>query len=110
MQPPGVYAPAPELVTTGPQVDLTIECLVQLGLANSPAVAQAAARVNALRGRWVQVGLPPNPTVGYLGAELGNDAVVDKTGDLQAKSFLQAESCNSIEPLWPGEFSARSSN
>ena len=36
-------------------------------------LAQAAARVEALRGEWVQSGLYPNPRVGYQGLEIGDD-------------------------------------
>ena len=47
-----------------PTGGLTLEVLEQMALGNSPSIPQAAARVRALRGKWVQVGLPPNPTAG----------------------------------------------
>lgn len=38
----------------------------------NPSLAQAAARVQAARGQYVQVGLYPNPVIGYDGSEIGN--------------------------------------
>ncbi len=38
--------------------------LEQLALEHNPTLAQAAAQVEAARGRAVQAGLYPNPTVG----------------------------------------------
>ncbi len=50
---------------------LSLSDLQRLALANSPAVRQAAADVEAARGAAVQAGLPPNPTFGYAGDTLG---------------------------------------
>lgn len=88
MQPPSVASPGLEVLPPATPVDLTIEDLIQMGLGNSPAVAQAAARVDALRGRWVQAGLPPNPTVGYVGSELGNDARGGQNGGFAGQDFI----------------------
>lgn len=42
-----------------------------LALANNPSLAESVARVNALRGKWEQVGLAPNPYAGYSDQQLG---------------------------------------
>ena len=42
-----------------------------LALANNPSLAESVARMNALRGKWEQVGLAPNPFVGYSDQQLG---------------------------------------
>ena len=55
---------------------LTIETLEQLALANNPVVGQAAARVRALQDKSWQVGLKPNPTIGYVAGEMGNNSTV----------------------------------
>ena len=47
--------------------------LERIALTNNPTMGQAAARVEATRGHWVQVGLYPNPTIGYEGTEIGNN-------------------------------------
>ena len=67
VQPPSLIepiTPTPEELPR--QGVLTVESLETMALASNPAIAQATARVRALRGKWVQVGLPPNPNVGYV--------------------------------------------
>src|SRR5436309_3165770 len=44
---------------------LTLADLQKLAVANSPLIKQAAARVEEARGNAIQVGLPPNPTIGF---------------------------------------------
>jgi cobalt-zinc-cadmium efflux system outer membrane protein len=68
-------------------VELSLEQLEQLAFASNPAIAQAAARVAALRGRWVQVGLPPNPTAGYLGTEIANEGRAGQQGGFVGQEF-----------------------
>jgi cobalt-zinc-cadmium efflux system outer membrane protein len=50
---------------------VTLDELQSIALANNPTLAQAAARVDAARGRWVQAGLYPNPMIGYMAEEIG---------------------------------------
>jgi outer membrane protein, heavy metal efflux system len=69
---------------------LTIESLEQMALANSPAIAQSAARVRALRGKWVQVGLSPNPTAGYVAGEIGNEGEAGQQGGFAGQNFITA--------------------
>lgn len=75
---------------------LTLESLETIALANNPAIARAAAQVDALRGKWVQVGLPPNPTVGYVGSEIGNDGAAGQQGGFVGQEFVTANklACN----------------
>lgn len=44
---------------------LTLDVLQQLAADNSPVLRQAAADVEAARGRMIQAGLYPNPRLGY---------------------------------------------
>jgi outer membrane protein, heavy metal efflux system len=67
---------------------LSADELVQLALSSNPAIAQTEARVAALRGRWVQVGLPPNPTAGYMGSEIGNDDQAGQQGGFIGQEFI----------------------
>jgi cobalt-zinc-cadmium efflux system outer membrane protein len=62
---------------TGP---LTLPDLESMALDGNPALAQAAAKVEAARGAWVQAGLPPNPTGGYLASEVGNEGHAGQQG------------------------------
>jgi cobalt-zinc-cadmium efflux system outer membrane protein len=64
-------APAPTSVAVPAGVPLTLEGLEQLALANNPTLAQAGANAEDARGRAVQSGLYPNPTVGYVGEQMG---------------------------------------
>src|SRR5438874_4985011 len=50
---------------------LTLADLEQAAVNANPTLAQAAAQVEAARGRTLQSGLYPNPTVGYQGDEIG---------------------------------------
>jgi cobalt-zinc-cadmium efflux system outer membrane protein len=59
-----------------------------MALANNPAVAQAAARVQALRGSWVQAGLPPNPMVGYMADEIGDAGTAGMQGGYVSQQFI----------------------
>lgn len=69
---------------------LTLEELEQLALANNPVVGQAAAQVRALRGKCLQVGLKPNPTVGYLAGEIGDDGEVGQQGGFVGQEYVTA--------------------
>ncbi len=69
---------------------LTLDTLEQMALADSPAIAQAAARIRALQGKCLQVGLPPNPTVGYLGSEIGNEGAAGQQGGFVGQEFVTA--------------------
>lgn len=55
------------------ELPCSLERFEDLALSNNPAIAEAQARVAALRGKWVQVGLCPNPTAGYAASEVGNE-------------------------------------
>ncbi|MEX0937951.1 MAG: TolC family protein [Pirellulales bacterium] len=60
--PPAAAAAAPPL---------SLEELQAWAVGNNPALAVAAARVQAARGNWIQAGLPPNPVLSYQGNEIG---------------------------------------
>ncbi|QDV79105.1 TolC family protein [Botrimarina mediterranea] len=69
---------------------LAIEAAIAMALASSPAVRQAEARVQALQGKWVQVGLPPNPTAGYLASEVGAEGSAGQQGGYAGQTFITA--------------------
>ena len=74
-----------------PTNGLTLEVLEQVAFAENPAIAQAAARIRALRGKCVQVGLPPNPTVGYVASEVGDDGAAGQQGGFIGQEFITAK-------------------
>jgi cobalt-zinc-cadmium efflux system outer membrane protein len=59
---------------------LTIADLEEMALCHNPTMAQAARYVAALEGKHVQSGLHPNPTVGYLGEEMGDEGSAGQQG------------------------------
>lgn len=67
---------------------LTVETLEQMALASNPAIGQASARVRSLRGKYVQVGLPPNPSFGYAAAEVGDSGKAGQQGGFAGQDFI----------------------
>ncbi len=69
-QPP---PPQPARPTTPPAAPpaLGLADLERMSLEQNPALAQAGLDVEAARGRAVQAGLYPSPTVGVIGEEIG---------------------------------------
>ncbi len=84
--------PAPESVPVGrpqPQVGLDLGQLEQMALAGNPSLARAASLAAAARGNWVQVGLPPNPNVGYEGQQLGSGGLAEQHGVLFKQEIVR---------------------
>ena len=59
---------------------LTLSDLEQMAMSANPSVARAAAQVQAASGNYTQVGLPPNPTVGYSGQQIGSRGLAEQDG------------------------------
>lgn len=64
--------------------------LEEMALRCNPTVAQAAHRVEAARGRCVQVGLYPNPVAGYIGSEIGNEGQGGQQGSFVGQEIVTA--------------------
>jgi cobalt-zinc-cadmium efflux system outer membrane protein len=69
--PPTVLGGRPVAAPAAP-AEYTLDQLVRLALENNPRLAQAAVAIDAARGRALQAGLYPNPTVSFVGDELGD--------------------------------------
>ena len=67
---------------------LTMAELEGMALANNPTLAQAGRRVAALQGKYLQVGLRPNPSIGYLGEEIGDDGTAGQQGIVFGQLFV----------------------
>lgn len=61
-----VSAPLPD------QGPLSFSTLVQLASAQNPDLREVQAQAEAARGRMVQAGLYPNPTIGWAASDVGN--------------------------------------
>jgi outer membrane protein, heavy metal efflux system len=79
--------PTPEPLSTEPA--WTLERLEQLALDQHPGVAQAVAQLESLQGKWWQAGLPPNPSIGYQAAEVGNEGNAGQQGAFVAQDFIR---------------------
>lgn len=64
--------------------------LTEQAYRTNPALAQAEARVRAARGEWLQAGLPPNPTTGYLASEMGNEGAAGQQGTFAGQEVVTA--------------------
>lgn len=87
--------PMPESLPPGETVyevsDFDLADLEALAVRNNPAMGQAAARVDAANGNWWQVGLAPNPTIGYSGQQLGSSGLAEQQGVLIGQEFVTAK-------------------
>lgn len=87
----GEEAPTPiEAVPATPNDELTVEDAIAMALGSSPSVRRAEARVASLQGKWLQVGLPPNPTAGYLASEVGSEGSAGQQGGYVGQTFVTA--------------------
>lgn len=66
---------------------MTLSAFEELALEHNPTLAQAAAQVEISRGKALQAGLYPNPTVGYVAEQVGAEG---SAGELQG-GFVQQE-------------------
>lgn len=73
---------------TSPANELSLVELEQMAFRNNPAIAQSSARIQALRGKWLQAGLPPNPSAGYTAGEIGNDGEAGQQGGFVGQTFI----------------------
>lgn len=67
---------------------LSLLTLEQMAIDRHPGIREALAKLEAACGRWVQVGLPPNPTVGYSGQQLGSRGQAEQEGVLIGQEIV----------------------
>ena len=91
-QPPAgvLQAPSPEKILSGGREMFGIADLEAIALANNPTIAQASHRVAALQGKYLQVGLRPNPIIGYQGEEMGDEGTAGQQGMFIGQRFVTA--------------------
>jgi cobalt-zinc-cadmium efflux system outer membrane protein len=73
---------------SAPGESLSIEALEQMALGNNPTLNQALRRVQALRGKYLQEGLYPNPSIGYMGEEIGDDGTAGQQGLMMGQQVI----------------------
>jgi cobalt-zinc-cadmium efflux system outer membrane protein len=77
-------------IETATSTILTLVEAERLATGSHPAMREAAAQVRALGGKWVQVGLRPNPTIGYAGNEIGDEGRAGQQGGFVGQEFVTA--------------------
>lgn len=68
---------------------LTLDELEQKALSSNPSLRRLNALVSAARGNSLQVGLPPNPSVGYEGQQLGSGGLAEQHGVLFSQEIIR---------------------
>src|SRR5690242_7306439 len=80
-QPTPAPLPPPEAIAPpAARPGLSLTNLEHIALSANPSIARASALVSAAQGQMVQVGLPPNPTAGYSGQQLGSGGLAEQHG------------------------------
>lgn len=89
-QPESVEAIPPGLVQGVSPSSMGLAELEAIALAENPSLVQAASRVEAARGDWVQAGLLPNPVAGYSASEVGNEGHGGQQGGFVGQEVITA--------------------
>ena len=87
---PAEPIPLPPVEGEASDGGLTLAEVEQLALAYHPALREADAQLRAARGNWLQVGLRPNPEIGYSGSEMGNAGAAGQQGGFVSQEFVTA--------------------
>ncbi|MDA1049362.1 MAG: hypothetical protein O3C40_02640 [Planctomycetota bacterium] len=84
-----VIVPEPLDIPSPATSELTLAELEEMAISFNPALAKAQALVDATRGKWVQVGLPPNTTLGYSGQQIGSHGQAEQQGVYIQQKFVR---------------------
>ena len=90
---PKAIRPELSIARLSPEVvrpKLSIADLENMARATNPTLAQAARQVEAFRGKYIQQGLYPNPVIGYLGEEIGDDGRAGQQGGYIGQEVVTA--------------------
>jgi cobalt-zinc-cadmium efflux system outer membrane protein len=67
---------------------LELERFQGMALEGNPSLDEASARMEALRGKWIQAGLPPNPFFGYTGQQIASRGLAEQHGLMLGQTFI----------------------
>ena len=70
---------------------ISLDAFQELALAHNPSIQQASAAANKVGGIRTQVGLRPNPTVGYSGQEIGNEGAAGLHAAFVSQTFVRGD-------------------
>lgn len=70
---------------------MTLHALEELALQNNPSIQQVSATAAKASAVRTQVGLRPNPTIGYFGQEIGNEGAGGQHGAFISQTFVRGD-------------------
>ncbi len=70
---------------------MNLESLEAIALSSNPSIAQQQAIVESMRGRWVQAGLRPNPSLGFSGQQLFSNGQAEQIGLYAGQRVIRTE-------------------
>lgn len=79
----------PTAISSPMRSSMTLADLEGMALQNNPVIGEASARVAAAQGNWEQVGLRPNPVIGYSGQQLGSGGAAEQNGGYIGQEFVR---------------------
>jgi outer membrane protein, heavy metal efflux system len=82
--------PLPPVDDSPAQNQLTLAEAEAMATAFHPALREAAGRVRAAAGNWLQVGLRRNPAIGYIGEDIGDAGTAGKQGGFISQEIVTA--------------------
>jgi cobalt-zinc-cadmium efflux system outer membrane protein len=83
-------ADAPMPPQTARVIPLTLDDLKRIALEYNPTLVQARMALSAAKGSYIQAGLYPNPVLGYVADEIGNDGSQGLQGGGIAQEIVTA--------------------
>ncbi|MBD3674520.1 MAG: TolC family protein [Planctomycetaceae bacterium] len=87
--PPAVPMPEPKArMEAAESSRVTLEELESLAMQHNPSIRQATAASHKASGLKTQVGLKPNPRLGYFGEEMGSDSSAGLQGAFVSQTFV----------------------
>ncbi|MCH7989675.1 MAG: TolC family protein [Planctomycetes bacterium] len=78
----------PELIS---QPGITLEALQELAMENNPSIKQVSASASRAAGIQEQVGLKPNPRIGYFADEIGDNSSAGLHGAFISQTFITGD-------------------
>ncbi|WP_417850093.1 TolC family protein [Thalassoglobus sp.] len=89
---PAKLPPVPDEQTiSSTDPGMTLQALEDLAMQNNPAIQQANAVASKASGVHYQVGLKPNPSIGYFGEEIGNEGAGGLQGAFVSQTFVRGD-------------------
>ncbi len=70
-------------------LNLTLESLQAKAIARNPGLAVIGEKIHAAKWQWQNVGLKPNPVVGYSASDVGVEGTLGQQGVMVKQKFLR---------------------